>query len=144
MATTKIWNIDTRLDNVVDYVVNEKKTDSANYYNLHKVVEYAKASYKTEQQLYVTALNCSEDNIVEEMMETKRIFGKENGVLGYHAFQSFCEGEVTPQQAHKIGVQLAQELWGDRFQVVVTTHLNTNHLHNHFVRAPIRGKVIPY
>ncbi len=133
MATTKIWNIDTRLDNVVDYVVNEKKTDSANYYNLHKVVEYAKASYKTEQQLYVTALNCSEDNIVEEMMETKRIFGKENGVLGYHAFQSFCEGEVTPQQAHKIGVQLAQELWGDRFQVVVTTHLNTNHLHNHFV-----------
>lgn len=133
MATTKIWDIDTRLDNVVDYVVNEKKTDSANYYNLHKVVEYAKASYKTEQQLYVTALNCSEDNIVEEMMETKRIFEKENGVLGYHAFQSFCEGEVTPQQAHKIGVQLAQELWGDRFQVVVTTHLNTNHLHNHFV-----------
>lgn len=133
MATTKIWNIDTRLDNVVDYVVNEKKTDSANYYHLHKVVEYAKASYKTEQQLYVTALNCSEDNIVEEMMETKRIFEKENGVLGYHAFQSFCEGEVTPQQAHKIGVQLAQELWGDRFQVVVTTHLNTNHLHNHFV-----------
>lgn len=133
MATTKIWNIDTRLDNVVDYVVNEKKTDSASYYNLHKVVEYARASYKTEQQLYVTALNCSEDNIVEEMMETKKIFGKEDGVLGYHAFQSFCEGEVTPEQAHKIGVKLAQELWGDRFQIVVTTHLNTNHIHNHFV-----------
>ena len=133
MATTKIWNIDSRLDNVVDYVVNEKKTDSASYYNLHRVVEYTKASYKTEEQLYVTALNCCEDNVVEEMMITKKVFGKEDGVLGYHAFQSFCEGEVTPEQAHRIGVQLAQELWGDRFQVVVTTHLNTNHIHNHFV-----------
>lgn len=46
MATTKIWKIDKRLDNVVDYVVNEKKTNSESYYNLHKVVEYAKASYK--------------------------------------------------------------------------------------------------
>lgn len=53
--------------------------------------------------------------------------------FGFHALQSFCEGEVTPEQAHKIGVQLAEELWGDRFQVVVTTHLNTKHLHNHFV-----------
>ena len=133
MATTKIWKIDKRLDNVVDYVVNEKKTDSSSYYNLHKVVEYVKASYKTEQQLYVTAINCSEDNVVQEMMETKKIFDNEDGILGYHAFQSFCEGEVTPEIAHKIGIKLAEELWGDRFQVVVTTHLNTNHIHNHFV-----------
>ena len=133
MATTKIWKIDKRLDNVVDYVVNEKKTDSSSYYNLHKVAEYVKASYKTEKQLYVTAINCSEDNIVQEMMETKRLFDKEDGILGYHAFQSFCEGEVTPELAHKIGIKLAEELWGDRFQVVVTTHLNTNHIHNHFL-----------
>ena len=56
MATTSIWKIDSRLDIVVDYVVNEKKTNEDSYYNLHKVIEYAKASYKTEQQLYVTAL----------------------------------------------------------------------------------------
>ena len=133
MATTKIWKIDMRLDNVIDYVVNEKKTDEGSYYNLHRVVEYAKASYKTEEQLYVTALNCSEENVTQEMMEIKKIYGKEDGILGYHAFQSFAEGEVTPELAHKIGVQLAEELWGDRFQVVVTTHLNTNHIHNHFV-----------
>ena len=60
--------------------------------------------------------------------------------FGFHGFQSFCEGEVTPQQAHKIGVQLAKELWGDRFQVVVTTHLNTNHLHNHFVLNSVSFK----
>lgn len=133
MATTKIWDISSNLERVIDYVVNEKKTDSNSYYNLHRAIEYAKASYKTEKQLYVTAINCSEDNVVQEMMETKRIFDKENGVLGYHGFQSFCEGEVTPEIAHKIGIKLAEELWGDRFQVVVTTHLNTNHIHNHFV-----------
>ena len=95
MATTKIWDIQSRLDNVIDYVVNEKKTNADSYYNLHRVVEYAKASYKTEEQLYVTAINCSEDNVVQEMMETKKIFDKEDKILGYHAFQSFCEGEVT-------------------------------------------------
>lgn len=133
MATTKIWDIQTRLDNVIDYAVNEKKTDKESYYNLHRVVEYAKANYKTEEQLYVTAINCSEDTILQEMIETKKIFDKEDGVLGYHAFQSFREGEVTPKIAHKIGVRLAEEIWGDRFQVVVTTHLNTHCLHNHFV-----------
>ncbi len=52
--------------------------------------------------------------------------------FGYHAFQSFAEGEVTPEQAHEIGVKLAEELWGDRFEVVVSTHINTKHIHNHF------------
>ena len=64
--------------------------------------------------------------------------------FGFHAFQSFAKGEVTPEIAHQIGIRLANELWGDRFQVVVSTHLNTEHIHNHFVGAPIRGKVIPY
>lgn len=102
MAVTKIWKIEKRLDNVVDYVVNEKKTDGANYYDLHRSVEYVKASYKTEQQLYVTGINCDKDSVVQEMMETKKIFEKEDGILGYHALQSFNEGEVTPEQAHKI------------------------------------------
>ena len=53
--------------------------------------------------------------------------------FGYHAFQSFKEGEVTPKVAHEIGIRLAEELWGERFQVIVTTHLNTHCVHNHFV-----------
>ena len=61
------------------------------------------------------------------------IYRKENGILAFHAYQSFNEGEVTPKIAHEIGVKLANEMWGDRFQVVVSTHLNTEHLHNHFV-----------
>ena len=66
------------------------------------------------------------------MMRTKRRFDKMGGIIGFHAFQSFAKGEVTPELAHKIGVELANELWGDRFEVVVTTHLNTNCIHNHF------------
>ena len=52
--------------------------------------------------------------------------------FGFHAFQSFAEGEVKPEVAHEIGVKLANELWGDRFEVVVSTHINTKHIHNHF------------
>lgn len=61
------------------------------------------------------------------------IYGKGNGILAFHTYQSFNKGEVTPEIAHEIGVKLANEMWEDIFQVVVSTHLNTRHLHNHFV-----------
>ena len=132
MATTSIWAIKERLDHVIDYTTNPSKTSNEAYSELHKVIEYAKASYKTEEQLYVTAINCDKDSIHEDMMRTKRRYSKTNGILGFHGFQSFAKGEVTPEIAHEIGVRLANELWGDRFEVVVTTHLNTDHIHNHF------------
>lgn len=132
MATTKIKAIKKRLDHVIDYTTNPSKTSKESYSELHNVIEYAKASYKTEEQLYVTGINCDKDSIYEDMMRTKRRYCKTDGVLGYHAFQSFAKGEVTPEIAHEIGVRLANELWGDRFEVVVTTHLNTEHIHNHF------------
>ena len=67
------------------------------------------------------------------MKITKEAFNKTGGIQGFHAFQSFKEGEVTPELCHEIGLKLAEEMWGDRFEVVVSTHLNTNHYHNHFV-----------
>lgn len=88
---------------------------------------------KTEKQYYVTGINCDENNIYQEMMMVKEAYNKIDKIQGFHGFQSFKEGEVTPKKAHKIGVEFANEMWGDNFQVVVTTHLNTNHLHNHFV-----------
>lgn len=138
MATTSIWKVGKRLDKVIKYTTNPEKTEDKNYSeswyrDLHNTVEYIKADFKTEKQFYVTGINCSEDNALEEMKATKKKFGKERGILAYHAFQSFAEGEVTPEQAHKIGIQLAEELWGDRFEVMVSTHLNTKHIHNHFV-----------
>ena len=54
--------------------------------------------------------------------------------MAFHGYQSFAPGECTPAMAHEIGVRLAQELWGERFQVLVATHLDkAHHLHNHFV-----------
>ena len=136
MATTSLWEIHQRLDKVIDYTTNEEKTkevDQELYKSLHNTIEYAKADPKTEKQLYVTAINCDEKTAFKEMIETKKHFGKEKGILGYHGFQSFAEGEVTPKQAHEIGVRLAEELWGDKYEIIVSTHLNTKHYHNHFV-----------
>ena len=101
--------------------------------DLRDVINYAKNSNKTEKEYFVTGINCEPDSAYEEMQDTKKYYNKEDKILAYHAYQSFKAGEVTPELAHKIGVQLANEMWGDRFQVIVTTHLNTNHIHNHLV-----------
>ena len=65
-------------------------------------------------------------------MATKRRFGKLGGSVAYHGYQSFAEGEVTPE-AHRIGLATAKRMWGKDYEVVVTTHLNTENIHNHFV-----------
>ena len=57
--------------------------------------------------------------------------------------QSFAPGEVTPELAHQIGLELAERLLGVQFQAVVSTHLNTRCIHNHIVCAPIGGRVNP-
>ena len=140
MATTKIWKVQKRLDHVINYATNEEKTKN-NYSeygmdefdSIRQVMTYATNPDKTEKQFYTTGINCEVKDAVKQMQLVKTIYGKENGILAFHAYQSFNEGEVTPEIAHEIGVKLANEMWGDRFQVVVSTHLNTQHLHNHFV-----------
>ena len=134
VATTSLWKVENRLDKVIKYTTNPEKTENKNWYkDLHNAIEYTKADFKTEKQLYVTGINCSEDNTLRDMIYTKKRYGKTKGVLAYHRFQSFAEGEVTAKTAHEIGVKLAEELWGDKYEVIVSTHLNTNHLHNHFL-----------
>ena len=54
--------------------------------------------------------------------------------MAYHGYQSFAPGEATPELAHEIGLALAKKLWGEKYQVLVATHLDkAHHLHNHFV-----------
>lgn len=132
MATTKIWAVHSRLDHLVDYVSNKGKTENAEY-ELGTVLEYTNADYKTEKKYYVSGINCHPETARTSMMNSHRKSSKELKVLAYHGYQSFAEGEVDAEIAHRIGVELATNLWGDRFQVVVATHLNTNHFHNHFV-----------
>ena len=140
MATTKIWKVQKRLDKVINYATNEEKTKNNyseygmdNFDSIRQVMTYATNPDKTEKQFYTTGINCEIEDAVKQMKFVKILYGKENGILAFHAYQSFNEGEVTPEIAHEIGVKLANEMWGDRFQVVVSTHLNTKYLHNHFV-----------
>ena len=67
------------------------------------------------------------------MEQTKRNSHKEDGVLAFHAYQSFLPGEVTAETAHQIGLELAHPMWGDDFEVLVCTHTDKKHFHNHFV-----------
>lgn len=143
MAVTKIWPIRTSIAAPINYVINTDKTGNPgpiqddmpeeSYQALEDVIEYAANEDKTEMKYFVTTLNCNKRFARDEFLTVKKRFGKEGGIVAFHAYQSFNEGEVNPSQAHHIGVQLAKEIWGERFQVVVATHVNTKCVHNHFV-----------
>ena len=133
MATTKIWAVHSRLDHLVDYVANKDKTTNLVFDDLHNVLEYAGEDAKTEQKYFIGGVNCQPETAYPAMKQALRLSKKSIKVLGYHAYQSFAENEVTAELAHEIGMKLAAELWGSKFQVVVATHCNTTHFHNHFV-----------
>ena len=143
MAVTSIWPIKGRLDNVIKYAMNPEKTtaDLSDLHAIEGVVEYATNELKTEKRMFVTCIGCtSEETAAQEFMETKQLYGKLGGRVCYHGYQSFAADEVDAQTAHAIGVELARNLWGERFQVVVATHLNTGHYHNHFVINSVSDK----
>ena len=133
MAVTKIWTIKDSLQRVLDYAANPDKTE---YDALAQTLHYAENDAKTklnESAQLVTGIHCRADHAWEDMRAVQERFGKTDGVVALHAYQSFREGEVTPEQCHEIGVALARKVWGKRFQVLVATHMNTDNLHNHFV-----------
>ena len=126
MAYLKILTRRYNLAGCTDYAVNEDKT-------VENVARYALNPDKTEERFYASCLNCgSIETANEEMRKTKKHFGKEDKVLCYHVIQSFPPGEGTPEQIHKIGITFAKECFGD-YEVVIGTHLDRGHLHNHIV-----------
>lgn len=128
MAYTKILVIHNRLDKCVDYTQNEEKT------SLEAAIDYALNREKTERTCYETAINCDRECVYTDMMDTKRRWGKEGRTRkGYHIIQSFPPGEVTPDEAHAVGVEFAERLLGGRYEVIVSTHLDKAHLHSHIV-----------
>ena len=155
MATTSIWSVKGWLGKLVIYVENPNKTTNPQYYEkaeltekqaqtLLDVIDYAADPSKTDavmhdenietHQQFVTGINCLPTTARDEMQAVKKRFGKEDGVIAYHGYQSFAPGEADPKTAHEIGIRLAKELWGEKYQVVVATPLDKeNHLHNHFV-----------
>lgn len=152
MAVTKIWSVGgDGLKASIDYATNEKKTvyAPAELQSLQDIMDfvgqdrareelsaalgYAIQPGKTEEQRFVSGINCMAQTALDEMNTVKRFYHKTDGKACAHAVQAFRPGEVTPELAHQIGIELASKLWGDRFQVVVATHLDRAHIHNHFI-----------
>ena len=138
MAVTKIWPVRGRVESPLDYAANEEKTanprwDKSSLQNLTDVMHYAADEDKTEKQFFVSGVNCTPAIARDQFVIVKKQFDKEDGIVAYHGYQSFAEGEVTPELAHEIGLEFAKRVWGEDYQVVVATHLNTKCFHNHFV-----------
>ncbi len=155
MATTSIWRVNGWLGKVLIYIENPDKTENPDFFEkqdmdgkeaqgLSDVIEYAVQQQKTGKTVesegetvmrqFVSGVNCSPSTARDEMIAVKKRFGKEDGTVAYHGYQSFAPGEATPELAHEIGLALAKKLWGEKYQVLVATHLDReNHLHNHFV-----------
>lgn len=149
MAVTSLWAVKGWLGKVVLYVEDPEKTSAPKCYeergsatqDLDDVIRYAVDQEKTTlpeeipyRQRLVSGVNCNPATARQEMLAVKRRFGKEDGVVAYHGYQSFAPEECTPELAHELGLKLACQLWGERYQVLVATHLDKeNHLHSHFV-----------
>ena len=135
MASTGFWPVKSRLKEVIDYAENPDKTTDKRFLDedLWAALRYVENDKKTDQTMYVSGINCPKQRAYQCMMATKRRYGKLGGNVAYHGYQSFVSGEVTPEEAHAIGVETAKRMWGKDYEIVVTTHLNTDNIHNHFV-----------
>ena len=117
MAYDKIRVIHTRLDNSLRYVMNAEKTVDG-----------------VTGAVLIGGINCLPETAYRDMMQTKRRWDKVNRpIQGYHLIHSFVPGEVSPEQAQAIGMELARRLVGDRFEAVVSTHTDHAHVHCHIV-----------
>ena len=132
MAVTSLWHIKGNLKDLIDYVENPNKTVPKGTEDFFNVFSYIKRPEATDHGAYVTAINCLKEIALQQMILTKKQYGKGDQYIAWHGYQSFKVGEVEPKIAHQIGLELAREMWGDRFQIIVTTHLDKAHIHNHF------------
>ncbi len=111
MAVTKILARKGRLDVGINYVLNGDKT---------------------EERVLTAHLNCDPGRECREMLDTKRAYGKEDGVMYYHIIQSFKPGEITPELALEIAKEFAQEHLAG-YETVIGVHVDKEHIHAHLV-----------
>ena len=112
MAVTKTHPIKSTLKAAIDYICNPEKTDG---------------------KLLVSAYGCAAETADIEFSWTRRHAIDKGTNLGRHLIQAFQPGEVTPEQAHEIGMELAKEILGGKYEFVLTTHIDKNHVHNHLI-----------
>lgn len=114
----------TGLSKLIDYAMNPSKTTSDKKFN---------DGMKNEEVVFVRGINCTPEFAKAQMQETKDLFNKNSGNVGYHIIQSFDDNEGTNEQVFEIGCKFAEELFGDKFEVIVALHKNTDNLHCHIV-----------
>ena len=108
MAYTSVLPVH-RLDRSIDYVKDRAKTTKSAG-SLEEAIDYACNREKTEETIFEDAMGCTCENAYADMVKTKERFHKKEGVQGYHLVQSFAEGEVSPELAHLIGQELAEQM----------------------------------
>ena len=139
MATTKIWDVRAHVSKLLAYVANKNKTtmefENKNFDESEKlaaeILGLPYDHFATEEKKFVSGINCTPENAKEIMLSLLEDTDSSD-IQAYHGYQSFKPNEVTPDVAHTIGVQLANELWGEDFPVIVATHIDKGHVHNHF------------
>ena len=116
MAVTKIKAIRGTLSKAIAYILNPEKTD---------------------EKLLVSSYGCASETAAREFEWTRKI-AEQKGmnpvrIIARHVIQSFEVGEVTPELAHEIGKQFADEILGGKYEYVLTTHIDKDHVHNHLI-----------
>ena len=104
---------------------------------LSKALAYISNPDKTEDKLLISSYGCASETAAQEFEWTRRI-AEQKGmkpvrIIARHVIQSFDVGEVTPELAHEIGKQFADEILGGKYEYVLTTHTDKNHVHNHLI-----------
>ena len=112
MAVTKTHPIKSTLKAAIDYICNPDKTDV---------------------KLLVSSFGCTAETADIEFEWTRRHSIDKGTHLGRHLIQAFEPGEVSPEEAHEIGMQLAKEILGGKYEFVLTTHIDKGHIHNHLI-----------
>ena len=118
MAATSLWHIEGRLKDLISYVENPEKTvPNKEMQDFFDVFSYVKNPEKTDNGEFVSAINCLKETALQQMILTKKQYQKTGGYIAWHGYQSFKPDEVTPEQCHEIGLKLAREMWGDKYQI---------------------------
>nr|MBQ4453536.1 relaxase/mobilization nuclease domain-containing protein [Clostridia bacterium] len=118
--------------------------------SIARIIQYVKNPAKTQGESLVTGYGCNPGLADAEFMYMKKVYldrtgryrGKDD-VIAYHMRQSFLPGEITPEEANRLGQELARRFTHGNNAYIVATHTDRHHIHNHIISAPIRGRVNP-
>lgn len=122
------------MEHAIDYITKEEKALTLNEYKkaLSERLTHVQ-EVNTNLGERSTCINCSSQNTYKDFENVRKAFGQDKGVIAHHYYQSFQKDDnVTPEQAHQIGVELAKRMFPN-FQVVVSTHTDREHIHNHII-----------